>query len=108
MISGMTTNCDNACSHIKMTERKAEKLAEIFKALGHPVRVRIVAALMDGERCVCELQRVAERDISTVSSHLNILKNTGILACEQRGKQVFYRLKRHCLAKIFSCLLEEK
>ena len=105
MILCMTTNCNNACGKIKITEKGTGTLAEIFKSLGHPVRIKIVAALMDGERCVCELQRIAERDISTVSSHLNLLKSTGILACEQRGKQVFYRLKRICLAKIFSCLL---
>ncbi|MGN0834277.1 MAG: ArsR/SmtB family transcription factor [Candidatus Spyradosoma sp.] len=87
------------------SERDAERLAAVFKALGHPVRVKIVAAAMARERCVCELQEIAGRDISTVSSHLNLLKNAGILVCEQRGKQVFYSLACPCLAEVFSCVL---
>lgn len=102
----MKKQCD--CKSVKLTEKRAGTLAEIFKALGHPVRVKIVSALMNGERCVCELQSVAARDISTVSSHLTILKNAGILESEQRGKQIFYSLKRTCLAGIYNCLLSEK
>lgn len=101
----MTKTCSENCKNVKITEKRAGTLADIFKALGHPVRVKIVAALMDGERCVCELQTIAARDISTVSSHLTILKNAGILASEQRGKQIFYSLKRNCLSGVFSCLL---
>lgn len=88
----------------KLRERDAEKLAAVFKALGHPVRVKIVAATMARERCVCELQEIAGRDISTVSAHLNLLKNAGVLVCEQRGRQVFYSLARPCLAEVFSCV----
>lgn len=64
----------------------------IFKALGHPVRLRLVRALFEGERCVCELIPVAGLAPSTVSRHLSVLKDAGILAEEKRGQQVFYRL----------------
>lgn len=79
-------------------------LADLFKALGHPIRVMIVEMLMHGERCVCELQQGSGRDMSTTSSHLNILKNNKIVTCEQRGKNVYYMLACPCLINIFSCL----
>lgn len=79
-------------------------LAGVFKALGHPVRLMIVEMLMDGERCVCELHKDSERDMSTISSHLNILKNSGVVTCEQRGKNVFYSLACPCLRDVLVCL----
>ncbi len=81
-------------------------LAGVFKALGHPVRLMIVEMLMDGERCVCELQKDSERDMSTISSHLNILKNNGVVTCEQRGKNVYYSLACPCLRNVLACLKE--
>jgi ArsR family transcriptional regulator len=65
---------------------EAETLAEGFKALGDPTRLRLislVAAHEDAEACVCEL---------TVSHHLRILVEAGILSREQRGKWAYYRL----------------
>lgn len=106
MIGGMTETTKKKKTEKKpLPERDAERLAAVFKALGHPVRVKIVAAATARERCVCELQEIAGRDISTVSSHLNLLKNAGILVCEQRGRQVFYSLACPCLAEVFSCVL---
>lgn len=78
-----------------------EPIANVFKALGHPVRVMIVEMLMDGERCVCELQEHSGRDMSTISSHLNILKNSKVVISEQRGKNVYYTLCCPCLKDIF-------
>lgn len=78
-----------------------EPLANVFKALGHPVRVMILEMLMQGERCVCELQEHSGRDISTISSHLNILKNNRVVVSEQRGKNVYYSLACPCLKEVF-------
>ena len=68
--------------------------ADVFKALGHPTRLAIVDMLAEGERCVCELNDHIDADISTVSRHLAVLRNVGILSSEKRGNQVFYRLDR--------------
>ncbi len=81
-----------------------EMLAGVFKALGHPVRLMIVEMLIDGERCVCELQENSKRDMSTISSHLNILKNNGVVKGEQRGKNVYYTLACPCLTQVIACL----
>lgn len=78
--------------------------AAVFKALGHPVRLHIVRMLMDGERCVCELHKGTQRDLSTISSHLNILKNAGVVVAEQRGKNIFYSLAHPCLRAVIACL----
>lgn len=76
----------------------------MFKALGHPVRLHIVRLLLEGERCVCELHKGTERDLSTISSHLNILKGAGVVTAEQRGKNIFYTLARPCLRSVITCL----
>ena len=81
-----------------------EDRARIMKALGHPVRLFMVDELSRGERCVCELTDMVNLDISTVSKHLLVLKNAGIVADDKRGKQVFYRLKVPCVLNFFQCL----
>ena len=81
-----------------------ESRANVFKALGHPSRLAIVDALADGERCVCELNEMIEADMSTVSRHLGVLRNVGILSSEKRGNQVFYRLECPCITSFYSCV----
>lgn len=94
----------SACPPPCLDERQTERLALLFKALGHPVRLRLALLLMEGERCVCELHAGSERDLSTISNHLNILKQSGVLISEQRGKNIYYRLCCPCLADIITCL----
>ena len=81
-----------------------EARAEVFKALGHPSRLAIVDALADGERCVCDLNETMDADMSTVSRHLAVLRNVGILSSEKRGNQVFYRLECPCITSFYSCV----
>lgn len=91
-----------------MDNTQIERLAGIFKSLGHPVRLRLAMLLLEGERCVCELHAGSSRDLSTISGHLNILKNSGVLQSEQRGKNVYYRLSCDCLKEIITCFSETK
>ena len=81
-----------------------EARADVFKALGHPSRLAIVDALADGERCVCELNEAVDADLSTVSRHLAVLRNAGILSSEKRGNQVFYRLECPCIMSFYGCV----
>ncbi len=81
-----------------------EARARIVKALAHPTRLFIVDELKKGERCVCELTDMIGVDISTVSKHLSILKNAGIIQDDKRGNQVFYTLKTPCIMNFFSCV----
>lgn len=63
-----------------------------FRALADANRLRIVALLMKGERCGCEIQVALGLTQPNVSRHLGYLKNAGLIADERRGQRVFYRL----------------
>jgi len=86
------------------TGRDLAARAEVFKALGHPTRLAIVDMLAGGERCVCEMNEDIDADMSTVSRHLAVLRNVGILSSEKRGNQVFYRLETPCITSFYSCV----
>lgn len=99
----MSPTAKKSCRRQASPKETAE-LAAFFKALGNPVRLRIVEQLMAGERCVCELHAKSGKDQSTISNHLGVLRHSGVVVCEQRGKNVYYRLARPCLADIIRCL----
>jgi ArsR family transcriptional regulator len=84
--------------------RLLRQRAEVFKALGHPDRLRLVADLAAGERCVCDLVASVGSSWSTVSRHLSVLKAAGVVVDEKRGLQVFYRLALPCVPSFMTCL----
>ena len=88
----------------KIEVEKLERRAGILKALALPSRLMMVDELAGGERCVCELQELVGADMSTVSKHLSVLKNAGLVASEKRGLQVFYTLLSPCVMNFFSCI----
>lgn len=87
------------------TQAHYEARAKIIKALGHPARLMIVDELAEhGERCVCELTELVGTDMSTVSRHLSVLKNAGLVEDDKRGQMVYYRMRVKCLTKFFACV----
>ena len=78
--------------------------AKIIKAMSHPTRLFIVDVLSKKEQCVCELTEMIGADTSTVSKHLSILKEAGIVEDEKRGQQVWYSLKVPCILNFFGCV----
>ena len=86
------------------TKSKFDARAKIMKALAHPTRLFIVDQLSKRETCVCELTEMVGSDMSTISKHLSVLKNAGIIDDEKRGLQVFYRLKFKCVLNFFGCI----
>jgi ArsR family transcriptional regulator len=78
--------------------------AGVIKALAHPTRLFIVEELAKREWCVCELTAMIGDDISTVSKHLTVLKNAGLVEDEKRGQQVFYSLRVPCILNFFGCV----
>ena len=87
------------------TQAKYEARAKIFKAMAHPTRLFIVDQLAgEQQRCVCELTEMIGADMSTVSKHLSVLKEAGIVADEKRGSQVYYRLRVKCVPSFFECV----
>ncbi len=71
---------------------------EVLKALGHPVRLRIVAMLRAGELCVCQMTAVLDLAASTVSAHLTDLKRAGLVEDRKDGRWVLHRLARDAAA----------
>lgn len=83
-----------------------EARAKIIKALSHPARLFIIDELKNGERCVCEFQEMIGSDMSTVSKHLSILKNSGIVTDRKEGTNSYYSLKVPCILNFFGCVEE--
>lgn len=93
------------------TKTKFRTQAQIVKALAHPTRLFIIDQLSQQERCVHELTEMIRDDVSTVSKHLAVLKNAGIVRDRKSGTQVFYSLQAPCIMNFFSCVesvLKEK
>jgi ArsR family transcriptional regulator len=92
---------------LPMNEREralTEAKANVLKALGHPTRLWMAEQLATGEKCVCELAENIDADFSTISKHLSILKQAGVVVDEKRGKQVYYRLKVPCILNMMPCV----
>jgi DNA-binding transcriptional ArsR family regulator len=83
-----------------------EARANIIKALSHPARLFIVEELQKDERCVCELTEMLDFDTSTISKHLSILKNAGIVGDRRDGTKSIYYLKVPCILGFFGCIEE--
>lgn len=85
-----------------------EKFAELFKALAHPIRLRIVCGLIKKQECNVSIM-VEKLGIAqpTVSQHLNILKNAGIITGFKKGTQVCYRVTDEATKKIVKSLEKE-
>jgi DNA-binding transcriptional ArsR family regulator len=86
------------------TQNRLEAKARIIKAMAHPTRLFIVETLAQHEHCVCELTEMIGADVSTVSKHLSILREAGIIDDEKRGSSVYYQLKMPCVMGFFSCV----
>ncbi|MGC9372335.1 MAG: ArsR/SmtB family transcription factor [Thermovirgaceae bacterium] len=82
----------------------SEKKVQIFKALAHTVRLSIVERLAGGGRCVCEIAEWFDCDRTTISKHLSILKNAGVITDRKEGLNVQYSLHATCLIPLLECL----
>ncbi|MEV8102423.1 metalloregulator ArsR/SmtB family transcription factor [Streptomyces sp. NPDC088135] len=78
-----------------LDEESATGLAKVFKALGDPVRLRLLSMIASwdgGEICVCDLTPAFNLSQPTISHHLKLLKQAGLIDSERRGTWVYYRL----------------
>ncbi|MFL0198534.1 ArsR/SmtB family transcription factor [Clostridium sp. WILCCON 0269] len=81
-----------------------ELSVKIFKALGHPIRYKIVKFLFNGPKCVCKLNEDVEFSQANLSQHLKILKDAGILASEKIGMNIHYRISNDEIKKVIECV----
>ena len=88
-------------------ETSATALAQVFKALGDPVRLRLVSligARQGGEVCVCDLTSAFDLSQPTISHHLKVLREAGLIDSERRGTWVYYRLVPAALERMAGLL----
>ncbi|HLR95392.1 MAG TPA: metalloregulator ArsR/SmtB family transcription factor [Jiangellaceae bacterium] len=91
-------------------EENSRELARAFKALGDPVRLRLlslIASHAGGEACVCDLTGAFELSGPTISHHLKVLREAGIIDGERRGTWIYYRVRTEMLGLLSETLLPE-
>lgn len=81
-----------------------EARAKIIKAMAHPSRLFIIEELSKRECCVNELTAMIGADTSTVSKHLSVLKNAGLVSDEKRANSIFYSLRCPCIMDFVDCV----
>lgn len=82
-----------------------DKKAEIFKALANPVRLDVVDQLLDGEKCVCEIQKALSKyEQPHISKSLAKLKSAGLIKDRRDGMNVYYSLAICCMSEFMNCL----
>jgi ArsR family transcriptional regulator len=84
--------------------RHYEARSRIAKALAHPSRLLLLDALQERERCVCELTPLVGADQSTVSKHLAVLKQAGLIEDRKEGANTYYRVRVCCLEGFWQCV----
>ncbi|MGG2461762.1 ArsR/SmtB family transcription factor [Streptomyces sp. RGM 3693] len=92
---GATDACCPGLLTAPLDEGQAVELAKVFKALGDPVRLRLlsmIASRAGGEVCVCDLTPAFDLSQPTISHHLKLLRQAGLIDCERRGTWVYYWL----------------
>jgi ArsR family transcriptional regulator len=90
-----------------LSAEAADRIVPLVKALADPVRLRLVslvAAHADGEACVCELNEAFELSQPTISHHLRLLHEAGILEREKRGVWVYHRVNTRALSDLAAVL----
>ncbi|MEV4188762.1 metalloregulator ArsR/SmtB family transcription factor [Streptosporangium canum] len=99
--------CSPPLAREPLNAEQAAGVAQVFKALGDPVRLRIlsiVASHAGGEACVCDITGAFEVSQPTISHHLKVLKEVGLLVSERRASWVYYRLVPETLSELSALL----
>ncbi|MEU2712988.1 metalloregulator ArsR/SmtB family transcription factor [Streptomyces sp. NPDC007205] len=92
-VIGQDGACCTGLAAAPLGDEQAADLAKVFKALGDPVRLRLlsmIASREGGEVCVCEMTPAFDLSQPTISHHLKLLRQAGLVDCERRGTWVYY------------------
>lgn len=95
--------CCAPLSQVPLSLEQAEQVAPLLKALADPVRLRLmslVASHEGGEACVCDLTDAFDLSQPTISHHLKVLHDAGLLDREKRGVWVYYRARPEALVSL--------
>ena len=98
-----TVACCSPLAREPLSQDAAEQIAPLLKALADPVRLRLmslVASHEGGEACICDLNPAFDLSQPTISHHLKVLHEAGLLEREKRGVWVYYRARTEALANL--------
>lgn len=98
--TGEVEPCVTQVMREPLSAEQAADLARVFKAIGEPVRLRLlslIASHAGGEACVCDLAGAFELSGPTISHHLKVLREAGVIEGERRGTWIYYRVRPETL-----------
>lgn len=87
-----------------MDTKTAEHVAEVLKAVAHPVRLQIVELLEKKEMCVGDIVKALGGKQAITSQQLNMMKDKGVLKCRRVGAKVYYRIHNKNVIKLLHCV----
>ncbi|MGW5641982.1 ArsR/SmtB family transcription factor [Saccharopolyspora sp. NPDC003752] len=102
------TQCCSPVMREPLSAEQSAELARVFKAIGEPVRLRLlslIASHAGGEACVCDLTGAFELSGPTISHHLKVLREAGVIEGERRGTWIYYRVRPETLRAVSSVLV---
>lgn len=102
--NGKITNKRRRSQQDMITQKEAEVYTEIIKSISHPTRLMMVTFLESGARPFSEIFSRFELDKSTVSKHLKVLKDAGVISSDKKGSDVIYTLEVPCLLNVLDCV----
>jgi ArsR family transcriptional regulator len=100
--------CCSPLAREPLSPARAVELSKVFKALGDPVRLRLaslIASHEGGEACVCDLTDAFDLSGPTISHHLKVLREAGLIVGERRGTWVYYRIQPGALRRLSAVLV---
>ena len=96
----------NHVNHVLPGKSVTRSLAELFKALSDPTRLRIVQALLQEELCVCDISAIVDVSISAISHQLRLLRSMHIVKFRKQGKMVYYSLEDEHISQMIEIAQE--
>ena len=100
--------CCSPLVYEPLTTEQAGELSRLFKALGDPVRLRLLSLIAShegGEACVCDLTGMFDLTGPTISHHLKVLREAGLITGERRGTWIYYRVRPDVLQRLSDVLV---
>lgn len=100
--------CCSPLAREPLSADQSIELARLFKAMGDPVRLRLLSLIAShegGEACVCDLTGVFELTGPTISHHLKVLREAGLISGERRGTWIYYRVRPQALQDLSDLLV---
>jgi len=89
-----------------MDKKVAEHVAEVMKAVGHPVRLQIIELLEKREMCVGDIVQALGGKQAITSQQLNMMRDKGVLGCRRDSTKVYYRIENKSVIKLLHCIYD--